>query len=78
MPPRKDVRGDRVLKHTPLDLTGSLRAKSSSLFAVSAPNGDIDKRVSNAHGIYFHDTRCLERWTLRLDGQPLAALLSSV
>ena len=78
MPPRKDVRGDRVLKHTPLDLTGSLRAKSSSLFAVSAPNGDIDKRVSNAHGIYFHDTRCLERWTLRLDGQPLSALLSSV
>jgi glycogen debranching enzyme len=78
MPPRKDVRGDRVLKHTTLDLTGSLRAKSSSLFAVSAPNGDIDKRLSNAHGIYFHDTRCLERWTLRLDGQPLSALLSSV
>jgi glycogen debranching enzyme len=63
---------------TPLDLTGSLRAKSSSLFAVSAANGDIDKRVSNAHGIYFHDTRFLERWTLRLDGQPLSALLSSV
>ena len=66
------------MKHTPLDLTGSLRAKSSSLFAVSAANGDIDNRVSNAHGIYFHDTRFLERWTLRLDGQPLSALLSSV
>src|SRR5207245_3875983 len=49
----------------------------SSLFAVSATNGDIDNRVSNAHGIYFHDTRFLERWTLRLDGQPLSALLST-
>ena len=66
------------MKHTPLDLTGSLRAKSSSLFAVSSPNGDIDNRVNNAYGIYFHDTRFLERWTLRLDGQPLSALLSTV
>jgi hypothetical protein len=40
------------MKQTPLDLTGSLRAKSSSLFAVSAANGDIDSRVSNAYGIY--------------------------
>jgi glycogen debranching enzyme len=66
------------MKHTPLDLTGSLRAKSSSLFAVSGANGDIDTRVSNAYGIYFHDTRFLERWTLRLDGQPLSTLLSNV
>lgn len=65
------------MKQTPLDLTGSLRAKSGSLFAVSAPNGDIDNRVNNAYGIYFHDTRFLDRWTLRLDGEPLSALLSS-
>ena len=65
------------MKQTPLDLTSSLRAKAGSVFAVSAGNGDIDSRVNNAYGIYFHDTRFLDRWTLRLDGEPLSALLAS-
>lgn len=70
------ARSDRMTQ-TPLDLSGSLRAKAGSVFTVSGGNGDIDSRINNAHGIYFHDTRFLERWTLRLDGEPLAALLST-
>jgi glycogen debranching enzyme len=33
--------------------------------------------VNESHGLYFHDTRFLELFSLRLDGKPLTVLLSS-
>lgn len=55
----------------------ALTTKSASLFALASANGDIDSDVNPGYGVYFHDTRFLDRWTLRLDGEPLALLLST-
>ncbi len=59
------------------DLGESLPTKASGVFALCAPNGDIDNKVNNAYGLYFHDTRFLEVARLRMNGQPLAVLLSN-
>lgn len=59
------------------DLGESLITKASSVFALCAPNGDIDNQVNNGYGLYFHDTRFLEVARLRMNGQPLAVLLSN-
>ena len=60
-----------------LDSLTMLTTKAGSVFALCAPNGDIDIGVSNAHGLYFHDMRYLDRATLRLNGGPLSVLLAS-
>ena len=54
-----------------------LTTKAGSVFALCAANGDIDARVSDAHGLFFHDMRYLDRATLRLNGGPLSVLLAS-
>lgn len=59
------------------DLGESLTTKASGVFALCAPNGDIDNQVNNGYGLYFHDTRFLEVARLRMNGQPLAVLLSN-
>ncbi|MDQ6710634.1 MAG: hypothetical protein M3Z11_08780, partial [Candidatus Dormibacteraeota bacterium] len=59
------------------DLGAPLTTKASGLFALCAPNGDIDNQVNNGYGLYFHDTRFLEVARLRINRQPLAILLSS-
>ena len=59
------------------DLGESLPTKASGVFALCAPTGDIDNHVNNGYGLYFHDTRFLAVARLRMNGQPLAVLLSN-
>ncbi|HET7339237.1 MAG TPA: glycogen debranching N-terminal domain-containing protein [Candidatus Dormibacteraeota bacterium] len=70
----------RRLGHGPslrlADVGASLTAKSGAVFAVSSPDGDIDLDRNAGHGLYFDDTRYLDRDVLRIDGQPLGVLLA--
>jgi len=59
------------------DLGEALTTKSGDVFCLCASTGDIDSSVSPAHGLYFHDTRFLDRALLRLGNEPLSVLLSS-
>lgn len=72
--------GNRRLGHGPslrlADVGASLTAKSGAVFAVSSPDGDIDLERNAGHGLYFDDTRYLDRDVLRIDGQPLGVLLA--
>jgi glycogen debranching enzyme len=74
-------RGLRLLRHGHstliADLGDSLTAKAGSLFVLCGPDGDVDCRQNEGHGIYFHDTRYLGRAMLRLEHRRLAVLLSS-
>ena len=60
-----------------LDPLTNLTTKSGTLFALCALNGDMDTAVNNAHGLYFHDMRYLDRATLRVNGGPLSVLLAN-
>jgi glycogen debranching enzyme len=59
------------------DLGSVLTTKSDGIFCLCAGNGDIDADSTPGHGLYFHDTRFLDRSTLRLGDESLAVLLSS-
>jgi glycogen debranching enzyme len=59
------------------DLGESLTTKSGGVFCLCAGNGDIDAGEAPGHGLYFHDTRFLDRAVLRLGSEELAVLLSS-
>jgi glycogen debranching enzyme len=59
------------------DLGEALTTKSGDVFCLCASTGDIDSSFAPAHGLYFHDTRFLERAVLRLGNEPLSVLLSS-
>jgi glycogen debranching enzyme len=39
-----------------------------STFLVSAPNGDIDAKPDQPHGLFFKDTRHLSKWKLSVQG----------
>ena len=71
----------RVLTHGAstliADVGETLTTKSGGVFCLCAGGGDIDSSVSPAHGLYFHDTRFLDRALLRLGHEPLSVLLSS-
>ncbi|MGA9761220.1 MAG: glycogen debranching N-terminal domain-containing protein [Gaiellaceae bacterium] len=71
----------RVLTHGTstliADVGETLTTKSGGVFCLCAGGGDIDSSVSPAHGLYFHDTRFLDRAVLRLGDEPLSVLLSS-
>ena len=71
----------RVLTHGAstliADLGEALTTKAGDVFCLCASTGDIDSSVSLAHGLYFHDTRFLDRAVLRLGDEPLSVLLSS-
>ncbi len=71
----------RVLTHGAstliADIRETLTTKSGGVFCLCAGGGDIDSSVSPAHGLYFHDTRFLDRAVLRLGDEPLSVLLSS-
>jgi hypothetical protein len=51
------------------------RSSEGSSFCVSAANGDIAPELP--HGVFFHDTRLVSRWTLLIDGEPVEPLSSS-
>jgi glycogen debranching enzyme len=59
------------------DIRNALTTKSASVFVLAAEDGDVDTEANPGFGVYFNDTRFLDRSSLRLDGQPLAVLLSS-
>jgi glycogen debranching enzyme len=61
---------------TPSDIGDALTTKSASIFALAARDGDVDSDRNSGYGVYFHDTRFLDRSILRLNGQRLAVLLS--
>ena len=71
----------RVLTHGTstliADVGETLTTKSGGVFCLCAGGGDIDSSASPAHGLYFHDTRFLDRAVLRLGDEPLSVLLSS-
>ena len=71
----------RVLSHGTstliADIRETLTTKSGGVFCLCAGGGDIDSSASPAHGLYFHDTRFLDRAVLRLGDGPLSVLLSS-
>lgn len=45
-----------------------------STFVVSQPNGDIDAKPDQPHGLFFRDTRHLSHWTLTVNGIPMEVL----
>jgi glycogen debranching enzyme len=59
------------------DLGDALTTKSGGIFCLCAGNGDIDAEETPGHGLYFHDTRFVDRAVLRLGNEELAVLLSS-
>ncbi len=71
----------RVLTHGTsaliADVGETLTTKSGGVFCLCAGGGDIDSSVSPAHGLYFHDTRFLDRALLHMGDEPLSVLLSS-
>jgi glycogen debranching enzyme len=60
-----------------LNSLSTLTTKAGTVFALCAPNGDIDTSANSAHGLYFHDMRYLDRATLRVNGDALSVLLAS-
>ena len=54
---------------------GAVTIVEGSSFCVSAANGDIVPELP--HGVFFHDTRLVSRWTLLIDGDPVEPLSSS-
>ncbi|MDQ6899698.1 MAG: amylo-alpha-1,6-glucosidase [Candidatus Dormibacteraeota bacterium] len=59
------------------DTRDPLTTKSASIFVLAEPDGDVDSDLSAANGVFFNDTRFLDRWSLRLDGERLEVLLSN-
>lgn len=51
------------------DLSHTLLLKGGALFLVAGRDGDIDAQRNREHGLYFHDTRYLDRAVLRLNGR---------
>ncbi|HXH84225.1 MAG TPA: glycogen debranching N-terminal domain-containing protein, partial [Candidatus Tectomicrobia bacterium] len=48
--------------------------KGDSLFLLSAESGDVPFALPHAHGLFFHDCRFLDGYTLTLNGAPLTVL----
>ncbi|PZR97532.1 MAG: amylo-alpha-1,6-glucosidase [Candidatus Nephthysia bennettiae] len=67
------VSGSRSLS----DIRDALTTKSASIFVLAAEDGDVDTDLNAGYGVFFNDTRFLDRCSLRLGGKPLAVLLSS-
>jgi len=59
------------------DVGETLTTKADGVFCLCVASGDIDSSVSPAHGLYFHDTRFLDRAVLRLGDEPLSVLFAS-
>jgi glycogen debranching enzyme len=74
-------REKRILQHglsaLVADISLSLTVKNGGVFALCQANGDIDAAINDGDGLYFHDTRYLDRATLRINGQELSVLLST-
>jgi len=45
-----------------------------STFLVSDPNGDIDAKPDQAHGLFYEDMRHLSKWKLSIHGEPIDVL----
>ncbi len=67
-----------------IDAAASLTAhppkvlKHDDLFAVFDDWGNCGRKRNSPEGLYFRDTRYLSRWDLRLDGDRVPLLLSSI
>jgi glycogen debranching enzyme len=67
-----------------IDAAASLTAqppkvlKHDDLFAVFDHWGDCGRRRNSPEGLYFNDTRYVSRWHLRLEGDRVPLLLSSI
>ena len=59
------------------DISKSLIIKGGSLFMLLDNLGDADITTNEAHGLYFHDCRFLNKLTLQLGQQILTPLLNS-
>ncbi len=70
----RSVSGARTLS----DIRHALTTKSASIFAFAAEDGDVDTDLSAGCGVFFNDTRFLDRCSLRLDGKPLAVLSATL
>jgi hypothetical protein len=55
----------------------ALTDNAGRVFALCAPNSAIDVTANAAPGIYFHDTRYLDRATLPVNGQPVSVALAN-
>ena len=51
-----------------MDLDGSLTTMAGRLFALCAEGGDMDGSSHLGHGLFFNETRYLDRWTILVDG----------
>lgn len=75
---------DRDRETFDIDASASLTAhppkvlKDNDLFAVFDDWGDCGRKRHSPEGVYFNDTRYLSRWDLRLDGDRVPLLLSSI
>jgi len=52
----------------------NIRILDGSTFLVSSPNGDIEARPDQPHGLFYKDMRHLSRWKLTIQGRPLDVL----
>ena len=52
----------------------TIRILDGSTFLVSSPNGDIEARPDQPHGLFYKDMRHLSRWKLTIQGRPLDVL----
>jgi glycogen debranching enzyme len=75
------AREQRVLKHgfsTTIGTIGAaLTTKAGNLAVICDESGDLDAPTTNAHGLYFHDMRFLDREALRVNGERLTLLLQT-
>ena len=55
--------------YVPQDIRAVQTIKHEGMFLLCDRYGDIAERSPAALGLYFHDTRFLSRWELRIDGQ---------
>jgi hypothetical protein len=55
----------------------TIRILDGSTFLVSSPNGDIEARPDQPHGLFYKDMRHLSRWKLTIQGMPLDDVLST-
>jgi glycogen debranching enzyme len=53
----------------PQDIRAAQTIKHEGMFLLSDRYGDISEGNAAALGLYYHDTRFLSRWELRVDGQ---------
>jgi len=57
------------------DISGAITTKHNQIFLLTTKTGEISGGNSGL-GLYYHDTRFLDHYTLRINGEPLTSLLA--